>query len=809
MQSQPPNGNQQFPFDRMANQQETSVIPINYTEGVPAPSPYFPYERNEPEEGVLNLRELWFRIRRRKWLILVIVSIVTLLSAVEASRQKSIYQATATIEVGNNNQMLLKTAELVIESDNSELETALFILESYPLLEKVVANWRLDQNRAFLDITQERTFWDVVNGKLGKNQDDARNQDEENQEAEQLIQSISNNLTPEEHKRLAPFVGIVRGGLKVEQLNQSRLIKVSYTHTNPEIAALVANAVSEQYQKESRVKKNERYDTTSEWLAKSTRELETQMQKAEQAMADYTRANGIFNTEGKEDLTATKLSHLHDQAMRAETDRLIKQSLYEEVKQGRVDKLPEAFSNTATAELQKKLSELTVAAAQLSARFGPENPKVSEVKLQVDALQKEILQTRGQLADRLQADYERSVRDEASLKSALSRAKAEAVQQNQTAIQFNILKQNVETSKALYTDFLQKTRQAEVERVQQDTNTVTIAEPARVPGGPIGPLRFRAVLLAFVLSLAGSIGLVFLLDHLDNTIKTVEDVSRYVRLPALGVIPAIDTTTGRRISGRRKQAISGVQVNKQVSPAAKVFNQLSQSKESSGVAEAYRMLRTSILLASAGQPPKTVLVTSSQPGEGKTTTAVNTGICLSQLGATVLIIDADLRRPRVHKIFGANHRRGLSNYLSSNIPLRSVIQPTGIPNLYLLPSGIVPPNSAELLSSEKMRYMLHKLSAHFDHILIDSPPIGSVTDPVILSRQVDGVMLIVHGGKSSREMVVHARQELANVGAKIFGVVLNNVNMQRDGYDYYYYRRYQYEYSRDTTGQLGDNGQLN
>lgn len=809
MQSQPPNGNQQFPFDRMANQPETSVIPINYTEGVPAPSPYFPYERMEPEEGVLNLRELWFRIRRRKWLILVIVSIVTLLSAVEASRQKSIYQASATIEVGNNNQMLLKTADLVIESDNSEIETALFILESYPLLEDVVANLRLDQNQAFLDITKERTFWDVINGKLGKGQDTAENQDEENQEAELIIQSNKIDRTPEESKRLAPFVGIVRGGLNVEQLKQSRLIKVSFTHTNPEIAALIANGVSEQYKKYNSAKKSKRFDDTSDWLRKSTRDLETQMQKAEQELANYTRTHGIFNTEGKEDLTATKLSHLHDQAMRAETDRLIKQSLYEEVRQGRVDRLPEAFSNLATAELQKKLSELTVAAAQLSARFGPENPKVSEVKLQVDALQKEILQTRGQLADRLQADFERAVRDEASLKSALSRAKAEAVQQNQTAIQFNILKQNVETAKALYTDFLQKTRQADVERVQQDTNNVNIAEPARVPGGPIGPLRFRAVLLAFVLSLAGSIGLVFLLDHLDNTIKTVEDVSRYVRLPALGVIPAIDTTTGRRISGRRKQALGGVQSNKQVSPAARVFSQLSSPKESSSVAEAYRMLRTSILLASAGQPPKTVLVTSSQPGEGKTTTAVNTGICLSQLGATVLLIDADLRRPRIHKIFGVNHRRGLSNYLSSNIPLRSVIQPTGIPNLYLLASGIVPPNSAELLSSEKMRYMLGKLSAHFDHILIDSPPIGSVTDPVILSRQVDGVMLIVHGGKSSREMVVHARQELANVGAKIFGVVLNNVNMQRDGYDYYYYRRYQYEYSRETPGQLGDNGQLN
>jgi capsular exopolysaccharide synthesis family protein len=203
-------------------------------------------------------------------------------------------------------------------------------------------------------------------------------------------------------------------------------------------------------------------------------------------------------------------------------------------------------------------------------------------------------------------------------------------------------------------------------------------------------------------------------------------------------------------------------------------------------------------LAAAGQPPKTILITSSQPAEGKTTTISNTAICLSQLGAKVLVIDADMRRPRIHKTFGLQPKRGLSTYLSSDVPLQKVVQPSGIPNLWVMTAGIVPPNSADLLSSERMRRMLQKLSEHFDHILIDSPPVSSVTDPVILSRLVDGVIMVIHGGKSSRELVSHARQELQNVGAKIFGVVLNNVSLDRDGYDYYYYRRYQYEYGRDT-----------
>lgn len=785
------NGNHLFDLDKLASQSETTVLPISYTEGTIAPSPYFPHEMKSEEKAGFDVRDFMRRIQRRKWLILTIVTIVTLMASVNSSRQKSIFQATATIQIGNQSPMMVKDGDYFFRNDNQELETAVFLAQSYPLLEDVVANLVLDQNQKFLDVTQERSIWDVL-----KNRGEKKSAELSNDEAQNAPPTIINptiqQRSPEESERIAPFVGILKGGLTVEKVKMTRLIRVTYKHTNPEIAASVANGIAQVFREKSYVNKNATNTESSTSLNKATRELEAQMQKADQAMADYTRSNGIFSLEGKEDLTANKLIALHEQTMRAETDRLIKQSLFEDARQGRVAQLPEALGNQQTNDLQKRLSELNIAAAQLNVRFGPENPKVAEVRDQMVVMQKEIVSTRGQLVDKLRTDYERAIRDEASMKAALTRAKGEAVQQNQTSIQFNILKQKAETAKTLYTDFLQKTKQVDLEaaRVAKD---VSIAEPARVPGGPIGPSRLRSVILAFLLSLGASIGLVFLLDHLDNTIKTVEDVSRYIHLPALGVIPAIGAN-GRRLS------LNGARQEKTASASAGILAPKDAYKASGSVAEAYRMLRTSILLAAAGQPPKTVLVTSSQPGEGKTTTTINTSICLSQLGATVLLIDADMRRPRIHKVLGIDHRRGLSNYLSSDISLKTVVQATKVPNLYVLPSGIVPPNSADLLSSEKFRLMLQKLSQHFDHILIDSPPIGSVTDPVIMSRLVDGVMLIVHCGKSSREMVMHSRQELANVGAKVFGVVLNNVNMQRDGYDYYY-RRYQYEYSRDT-GQL-------
>jgi capsular exopolysaccharide synthesis family protein len=298
-------------------------------------------------------------------------------------------------------------------------------------------------------------------------------------------------------------------------------------------------------------------------------------------------------------------------------------------------------------------------------------------------------------------------------------------------------------------------------------------------------------MIAFFLSTAAGIGLAFFLSYLDNTIKTVEDVGRYAQLPALSVIPAMIDGSSRR---RALNAEPNEGARMKTSPTLVAFD------ANSSAAEAYRVLRTSVLLSAAGEPPKTILITSGQPGEGKTTTVVNTAISLAQLGARVLIIDCDLRRPSTHKMFGVDHTRGLSTVLARNTPVEEVIQKLPVANLSLLPCGPIPPNPAELIISEKMKSLLKELGERYDHILIDSPPLMNVTDPVILSTMVDGVILVVHGGKSTRDMVRRARQELGAVGAKVFGVVLNNVDLRREGYDDYYYYRYYNGYNQDSAG---------
>jgi capsular exopolysaccharide synthesis family protein len=461
--------------------------------------------------------------------------------------------------------------------------------------------------------------------------------------------------------------------------------------------------------------------------------------------------------------------------------------------------LPEAFSDLKLGALQAKLGELAVTSAQLDTKYGADNPHVVEVKQQMAAIQQQIDESRGQLEEKLRADYERAVRDEKSLRAALDLAKGDAVRQNQANIQFSLLKQDVETAKSMYTDFLKKTNQAKVQEAEQH-NSMHLIESALPPISPVGPNRLRIIMIGFFVSLMAGLGLSLFLEYLDSTIKSIEDVNRYVQLPALGVIPAISSRRVLKLARKSSNRNLNLAAEGQSAPASAFPGQLMAVDSHSSVAEAYRVLRTSVLLSTAGGPPKTILVTSGQPGDGKTTTIINTAVSLAQLGAQVLVIDCDMRRPSAHKILGIDYAAGLSSYLSRDMEIDGLIQKLPIANLSFLPSGPVPPNPAELLSSKRMREMLALLSERFDHIMLDSPPLMLVTDPIVLSTIVDGVILVVQGGKSTREVVRRARMELAAVGAKVFGVVLNNLDMRRHGYDTYYYERY---YSNDYAPTAG------
>jgi polysaccharide biosynthesis transport protein len=758
-----------------------------------------PYVYNRPaDDDELDLREFLRKVRRHQWMLISIVVITTTLAAMVMLKMKNTYTATTILEIGKENSTIIKSAELTLENEDSDqammtnLKTKLVMFKSHELLEDVVATLRLDQDEKFIEQMRRNRGLQIF-GKKSEEDELA----EGGEDSGTMPATGGGPRTAEERKRLSPFVEELEKSLNIEQVRETRALKVAFTHTDPKTAAAVSDAVAQSFIQRNYQGKTERFTNAQAWLDRSTAELKAKVERSEQALANYTRENGIFTTEGKSTLTTEKLARLHDQVTRAETDRILKETLYDEVRLGRVAQVPEAFAEMTArvnsqdpkiVQLQKKFEELAATDAKMSVKYGPENPQLQEVREQMTAIKAQIEESRRALEAKLKIEYEHITRDEQSLKAALVRAKAEAINENQAAITYNILNQDVETTRALYTEFLQKANQSRIQLAEQHSN-IRVLDHAKVPQKPSGPKRLLIIAACFFVSLVLGLGLVFLREALDNTIKNTEDVARFAQLPLLAIVPNLkadpkvqmmetfrqirDDFTGGMFKDAKQQAFS--------QPRQPAF---------SAASESFLTLRTSMLLSTAGGPPRTILVTSGEPGDGKTTTAINTAISLTQIGASVLLIDADMRRPSVHKVFNAENNAGLSTYLSSKVMLANLIQSLNIPSLSLLPSGPTPPNPANLIGSEKMHKMLDVLTQHYDYVVIDSPPMISIADAVILSTIVDGVVIVVRSGKSSQEVVRRARHELTGVGSNIIGVVLNGLNLKREGYYGYQYYKY-------------------
>ena len=388
------------------------------------------------------------------------------------------------------------------------------------------------------------------------------------------------------------------------------------------------------------------------------------------------------------------------------------------------------------------------------------------------------------LLTNLNTRYQQALQREQSLRQAFEQQRAQTVSQGEATINYRIIQQEIETNKQLLNGLLQGAKENDV-LLAGKPNNISIVDYALTPDAPVGPNRARTVVAAFFLSIGLGVILALFFEYLDDTVHSTEEVERLLHLPALAVIPSVGPAVRRR-------AIAGITaLQKQNGNNGNSSELLMNVDGRSPLAEAYRHLRTSVLLSTAGRAPRSLLVTSSLPGEGKTTTAVNTAISLAQTGASVVIIDADMRRPRLQRIFEMSRQEGLSSILSSDIGETEMLElvQTDLPSgLNVLTSGPIPPNPAELLGSDQMRRLVAALQTRYTHVVVDSPPISSFTDGVLIATMVDGVLLVVHGGKSSRHIVRRSKQLLNDVGAKVFGVVLNNVNLQ--SHDYYYYQSY-------------------
>ncbi|MCA1602803.1 MAG: polysaccharide biosynthesis tyrosine autokinase, partial [Acidobacteria bacterium] len=495
-----------------------------------------------------------------------------------------------------------------------------------------------------------------------------------------------------------------------------------------------------------------------------------------------------ISLDATQNMVVERLAGLNRQLLEAENDRKTAEAAYNAAKvPGAAIALAEVDAKHVN-ESEAKLADLSQKRAQLRVDATSEAPEVREIDQQIAELDSQIRDMRSRksitILTNLDTNYRQTLAREQALRKSFEQQRSETLTQNEAAINYRIIQQEIETNKSLLTNLLQRSKENDV-MLAGKPNNISIVDYAIAPDGPIGPHRLRTVLIALFLSMGLGAGFALFLEYLDDTVRSADEVERLLHLPALAIIPSVGAATRRRMLGS-----PGALEKRNGHPAANP-ELLMNVDGRSPLAEAYRHLRTSVLLSTAGRAPKSLLVTSSLPGEGKTTTAVNTAISLAQTGASVAIIDADMRRPRLRSIFNLSDRPGLSSILSSDLSeaeMLGMVDKDPTTGLHLLTSGPIPPNPAELLGSDQMRRLLSTLQMNFTHVVVDSPPVSSFTDGVLISSMVDGVLLVVQGGKSSRYIVKRSRQLLQDVGAKIFGVVLNNVRLQ--SHDYYYYQRY-------------------
>lgn len=790
--------------------------PSALTKPLESPPHAYHYGIDPNVEEELHLLDYWRAIRKRLWQVIGIIALVTMLSVIYVARKPDLFEAQARVQVNledNSSIVGNKTPYFYNTTDDPiYFNTQLQILVSQGLMRRVVRTLDLEHNPDFFkgSQAQKRTAWQRMMQMVGLGSKPA---EPASKPIEQLpLAAVAPSTSREdltEAKRLAPYVSAILDGLKVEPVKETRgyyketrLIDISFTHTDPQVASKVVNAIAETYIFSNLEKRTETNNTTGDFLQKRIAELQQQIRTDEERLVNYAKNNQIISLDPNQNTVVERLAGLNRQLLEAENDRKTAESAYNAAKApGAANAMAETDAKQLN-DLDAKLNDLKQKRAQLLVDATEEAPEVKEVDQQLTELKKELEELRSHksntLLTNLETRYRQTLGREDALRKSFEQQRGQTLSQNEAAINYRIIQQEIETNKTLLNGLLQGAKENDVVLAGKPNN-ISIVDYALAPDGPIGPNRTRTVVMAFFLSIGLGIGFALFLEYLDDTVHSTDEVERLLHLPALAVIPSALGATRRRMMG----AANALQKRNGNGAASDSSELLINVDSRSPLAEAYRHLRTSVLLSTAGRAPRSLLVTSSLPGEGKTTTAVNTAISLAQTGASVVLIDADMRRPRLQSIFGLSEQLGLSSILSTDVTneeMLAMVSKDPATGLNLITSGPIPPNPAELLGSDQMRRLLTTLQGEFKHVVVDSPPVSSFTDGVLISTMVDGVLLVVHGGKSSRHIVRRSKQLLTDVGAKVFGVVLNNISLQSN--DYYYYQRYygQKYYAKEEVG---------
>jgi polysaccharide biosynthesis transport protein len=730
------------------------------------------YPVEEPFEGP-NLREYWRTIQKRRWTVLSILLATFTIATIATWKQKPVYRAEALLEIQKENANIPTVQELFQLENVSDnyLETQYKVLQSETLARRVIDQLHLERDTEF---NPPKNSW--LHAK-----------------AHAASRGSGSRVDPDvEQTVLREF----KDRLSIEPVRRSRLVQISFESQDPQVAAQVVNVLSNSYIQGNLESRWTAAQKASEWLSEQLQSFKAKLEKSEDDLQAYAQRNGLLFLETEkgdtENIVNERLRQLQDELTKAQAERYAKESLYRLTETSDFGALPGVVDNKLMQELTARLADLERQKAALSPTFTDDYPKMKQIQSQIDEVSRRLDEERKRAAQEIVDDYDAATRREELVRQAFDQQQAQANQVAERAVQYNILKREVDTNKQLYEGLLQRLKEAGVSAGMNASN-INVVDAAVPPTRPVRPRPVLNLGLALLLGLGCGIGVAFLQEHLDNTLKNSEDIERVLRVPALALIPSRECLNDENIGvyGMAAKVVAYHDGNAIQKHGAKTWIRIDgNDTQHSALSEAFRGLRTSVLLSSAGRPPRSLTFVSAEPGEGKTTVASNLSISLAQLGKRVLLVDGDMRRPCVHKLFKVEEReKGLVSFLTGEDGWSHLVRPTGVPNLDCLICGPVPPNPSELLSSDRMQQLIVEAMREYQFVLIDAPPLLNVTDGRILATMVDGAVLVVRGGYTPQELAQQAQFHVRDVGARLIGVVLNDVDMRHHGYyqGYYHY----------------------
>ncbi|MGD0013246.1 MAG: polysaccharide biosynthesis tyrosine autokinase [Bryobacteraceae bacterium] len=730
---------------------------------------YPPFLSEKPGDSAHSgLLEYWRILQRRKGTLVLCSFLAGLAACLYTFPQTPIYQAHALIEIQSMNENFLNMREV-----NPTTDTTMYYPE-YDLQTQV-------------RVLQSRTLLERVDAKL-------KNHPRPPAPAGSRLDAWRRAMGLPDSKPTAQTAADVRVRAQVN----TRLIDISCDSNDPRYAADFVNTLTAEYIEQNLESRWQTTQSTGAWLARQMEDVRIKLERSDAELQNYARMTGLLFTSEKNNLAEERLRQLQDELSKAQADRVGKQSRYELASSASIDSLPDVVDDATVRDQYSKLLELRRQRADLATSYTPAHPRVKRLQSQIAETEASLIQQREMIVRRIRNDFEAARRRETLLAAVYGAQARLMTEQADKVTHYNILKREVDTNRQLYDSMLQRVKEAGIASTLRASN-VRVVEPATVPGAPYKPDVVHNTLLGLLAGLAAGVAFVVLRDRADRTLQEPGDAAFYLNVSELGVIPSYGAEL------RRERRLLPWQAHKPGDEMALV----TWRRKPSALAESFRGVLTSIMFAGLKHGrPQVIVLSSANPTEGKTSIATNLAVALAEISQRVLLIDADLRRPRLHQIFELDNKAGLATILrAKNGPASSngLIQTTDVPGLHVLPTGADSVSASALLYSPRMAELLRGLRTEFDTILIDTPPMLQMPDGRILGRLADGVILVIRANATTRDAALAARQRLSEDGTPILGAILNDWNPKHSvTYGYYGYKYYDHYHRQDAKDRASD-----